>query len=400
MKRKDIYMWLLDKEKMLSKGQDIGTLFKYNFSKDYEKFSRDHGGHKGKINTEKLYLWIFPKAKNKAKCCLCKSTEVKFQNLEKGYREFCSKQCSSKVIGLKLQKIIQEKYGVSNISKLPWVKKKKEKTTLMNFGVRNPLCKGKLRNKWTKEYQKIYGYSPYGTKKSRDKAKITSRVRYGVDHYMQLEDSSKKLFKAYKVKTGYNHPQNNPEVRKKVEKTNLKRYGHKCNLQSEEIKRKIQRIHLEKYGVTNPTKNPYILQKALRNSFLTHEIKIKNCTFLVQGRNEASLLKYLITQYTISGVLTQFDKKFPLEKCKELGTTPDFYLPKKEIFIECKSLWTLCKNSKTLKINQFKAKSGKDCVRWVVAIKNKFVLLPIAWYKWQFKKLSIYLNISKDYMLN
>jgi G:T-mismatch repair DNA endonuclease (very short patch repair protein) len=81
-----------------------------------------------------------------------------------------------------------------------------------------------------------------------EKAKATSRGRYGVDVATQSEDIKAKVRRTNQDRHGGSSPMANPQVRAKVASTNLVRYGHRSPLGSAAVKAKIRATNLGRHG--------------------------------------------------------------------------------------------------------------------------------------------------------
>ena len=108
-------------------------------------------------------------------CSECGS-QTKFRGLDVGYMKTCSKKCGS---GLR-NKILFEKYGVTNNFQLDIIKQKSKKTML---------------------------------------------EKYGVENTSQLEDTKKKKIKTCLINHGVEYPGQSREIRSKAINTNIEKYG-------------------------------------------------------------------------------------------------------------------------------------------------------------------------------
>ncbi len=292
---------------------------------------------------------------------------------------------------------VLEKHGVTNISKLEIIKKRKERTLSRHYGVKN--CRfvphyDKAARKTTKQK---YGSAYYSqTNEYKYRIRQTSLERYGVEHFSQAEEIKRKGKRTYLERTGYEHNSHNPTSRRKRERTNLKRYGSVCSLANPSIRRKVKSTWKRKYGVDNPTKNPDVVAKALRNSFIKRKVTISNKNWYVQGQNEENLLRHLVKVHGPENVLTQFSENFARIRDKK-GVTyqADFYLKSYDLFIECKSWWTLARTRKMWESMRRKAANNPK-VRWVVHLKDRrrFIVLPKDWYVYGIRKLANLCSIT------
>lgn len=126
--------------------------------------------------TAKVFIYTFKVDRNSCLCLNCKKEFIKKINLSKGiHGMFCSRKCSS-ASGL-YKEAVKRKYGVSNVSQLPWVKEKKKQTNLKNSGVTH---NWKLRD--NKEFQKrlkLIMIERYGEDNASKVPSLRSKQRKG-----------------------------------------------------------------------------------------------------------------------------------------------------------------------------------------------------------------------------
>lgn len=170
---------------------------------------------------EKLYLHI--NSLNNPPTCYCKKS-VKFINIKKGYRKYCSKYCLSNDLIVKkkrketcivkygvdnpmkdskvqevYKKSLLEKYNVENISKLEETKQKVEKTNLNKFGVKYQSQRKEVKDKLSKLM--IERTKSLNKKKKENLVLyLTDKVnKYTID-FIKLVDTS-----VYKLRCENNH---------------------------------------------------------------------------------------------------------------------------------------------------------------------------------------------------
>ena len=181
---------------------------------------------------EKLYAYLYdiksiPICKN-INC----SNHVKFSNnINLGYRKYCSVKCRNTDINLieKTKKLNIKKYGVTNPMKCLKFIEKGKKTKLERYGDEN--YNNKDKEKKTKLER--YGDEYYN---NREKVKQTNLKKYGVEYYTNNEKTRKTKLLRYN-----NQYYNNLE---KMEKTSLNKYG-KTHYNNRE---KAKNTFLKKYG--------------------------------------------------------------------------------------------------------------------------------------------------------
>lgn len=142
---------------------------------------------------------------------------IKFYNIKK-----------DKKLSLQLRiNTVQQKYGVSNISRLPEVKQSKKETALEHYGVAFPTQSEEVKNKTKQTNLLKYGsVAPSGNSEVLNKMQETCLQRYGVINPSSVE-----------------------EFQNKRKTTNLAKFGVECNLSLKEQQEKIKETCIKKYGV-------------------------------------------------------------------------------------------------------------------------------------------------------
>lgn len=83
---------------------------------------------------------------------------------------------------------------------------------------------------------------------SRDKAKETSKERYGEDNYSKTEEYKKRVIETNLEKYGCEYISQSPIIKEKAKQTNLEKYGTEYALSSKEVIEKRYKTMEEKYG--------------------------------------------------------------------------------------------------------------------------------------------------------
>lgn len=125
-----------------------------------------------------------------------------------------------------------EKYGVNNISQLEQIKNIKQTKNIKNYGVKCNLQSNIIIEKSKQTKLDLYNNENYN---NREKAKITTLQKYGVESHNCIPDVKQK----------------------KINKAQQK-YGVNNVFQSEEIKEQIRKSNIEKYGVDHISKIPFL----------------------------------------------------------------------------------------------------------------------------------------------
>ena len=197
---------------------------------------------------EKFYLYensleLKPK-------CYC-GNDVKFLNMNNGFRRFCSIRCTSNNDDIKNKKKLTniEKYGVDNPSKSKLIKEKVKETNNIKFGVDYPLQSADVLNKSKNIFIEKYGVdNPSKIREVREKAENTMMERFGSKHAMRSEQIKSDLKVFFIEKYGVDNPSKIREIREKAESTMIERFGVRSALQNTELLNKLKTTNLLKYG--------------------------------------------------------------------------------------------------------------------------------------------------------
>ena len=202
-------------------------------------------------------------------CLFCRKS-TKFINLEQGYRQFCSLECSGKSEQTrnKFKQTCLKRYGVDSPGKMLDHNSKAQQTCLKKYG--NPTFRNSEHAKQT--CLEKYGGTGFASKELNIKAKQTTLERYGDSYYYNYEKAKQTCLEKY---GGIGFA--SKELNKKVKQTCLEKYGDANYLNSKQAKitklerygdicynnqEKAKQTCLEKYGVTNPAQVREIQQKA------------------------------------------------------------------------------------------------------------------------------------------
>lgn len=182
--------------------------------------------------------------------CEC-GNSVKFIDMHKGYRNFCSKRCmyDSDTVKNNKRKTCIEKWGVDNPSKSNKIKEKIKETNLEKFGVEYPLQNEEIKEKTKNKFIENWGVdNPSKVKEVRDKAKSTMVERFGVEHAMYSDIIKDKLKDKFIENWGVDNPSKVKEVRDKARETMVERFGVEYALQNNDIFEKMLNNNIEKWG--------------------------------------------------------------------------------------------------------------------------------------------------------
>ena len=174
-------------------------------------------------------------------CSNC-SKKVKFTNYTKGYKKYCSLNCSRSSLEVieKRKKTLLNKYD--SLAPNP---EKRRQTNLKKYGTEYPTQSTKVKNK---------------TKK-------TNLKKYGVENVSQNKDINKKREQTSFLKFGVKTSLLDEKTKEKIKETNLKKYGTIYPTQTEEIKLKTKETNKNKYGVEFFTQSKKYQKKRI-NKFI------------------------------------------------------------------------------------------------------------------------------------
>lgn len=171
-----------------------------------------------------------------------------------------------------------------------------------------------------------------------EQSKQTKLERYGDENYNNQAKSKTTCLKRYGVETFLS----SPKARKQIKQTNLEKYGHENPFGSQIIQEKIRRTNLENLGVEYPQQSKIVRKKKAKTNLKLYgnvcpanteksiKTKIKNGTFNTSKPEEDSYNKLLSV---FPNIKRQYkDDRYPFN-C-------DFYIPEKDLFIECNFHWT------------------------------------------------------------
>jgi len=235
-------------------------------------------------------FWVLNDLTDFPICPICKKTYGQNINivLNRGYSKTCSVSCGSKNGTIKRKNTSLIRYGVDNPMKTKEVKEKLFKTCLKKYGTKiaNQFSTKELHEKYKNNCLKKYGKeTPYISQpnktKIKEKIKQTCLQKYGVEHVFKSEKIKEKIKQTWLKKYGVDNPNKNKKVREKLEKTNLERYGNIVSTKSQLVKDKAKNTFINKYGVTSPMqlnefkiKNEIAKAKRQFNKFFTNTIPL------------------------------------------------------------------------------------------------------------------------------
>jgi hypothetical protein len=255
-----------------------------------------HNSKIHKLNPKEYFdKWI--KEENEGKCKIC-NKETDFIGRGQGYKNCCCKQHGYDWNHIQINKIIKEKYGITNIFQSKKIKIKIKKTKKEAYG-------------------NEYYFNP-------EKIKQTNLIKYGVEYSTQSKNNKEKSIKTF-----------------------IEKYGVENPYQSEKIKEKIHQTNLEKYGVKNPMQNKDIFDKAQKSAFYLKQFKDTNIYY--RGSYEFNFLEKYFPLFP--DIINAKSIKYIFEN-KDLYYFPDFYIPFLNLIIEIKNSYLAKKDRDRIDIKE------------------------------------------------
>lgn len=222
---------------------------------------------------------------------------------------------------------------------------------------RPSMCEG-IRARAKEAIKKKYASkSPEEKESIKVKRGHTNMSRYGVTNVSSSDDVKSKRTQTFLYRFGVVNPSYNPEILNKIidkvplvlekrKTTNIKKYGSESYSSTDEFKERRKETWLAKYGVDNPAKDPDIKDKIMAgqdhrrtNKFIT----LNGDKVRVQG-NEDKVIKDLIKSGIKEDEIICDRKRIPKIPYNIDGKNriyyPDIYLPRFNLLIEVKSIYT------------------------------------------------------------
>jgi len=163
------------------------------------------------------FFYLIYNNMSKPLCLMCNS-ETKFINFKEGYQTHCSLKCSqsnpmtkakqkqtqldkfggyafSTPEGIdKMKKTNLAKYGDTSFSRTKSFRDKSEQTSLLNWGVKNPMHNNLIKEKSKVTQFNLYGNYGFVANPNPEKSRQTCMDIYGANYFLQ-SDIGKKLYK-------------------------------------------------------------------------------------------------------------------------------------------------------------------------------------------------------------
>lgn len=286
--------------------------------------------------TEKLF-WFYNNIESTPKCPVC-GNDLKFLSLSRGYTEFCSNKC---------------------IGKSKDIINRKKQTSLIRFGVENPLSLKKVQEKQKATNREKYGVdNVFQSEKIKDKIRETHLKKRGVTHHLKSTDSKEKLKNTMRSK---NIDNINDLIGYTIDGQQIRHCPHpncnKCN---------------DKY---------YIIDSSMYYGRIKYGSEC--CTKLLKpgAKHDSSL------EQSIDEILTLNNIKFIRNSRSILNPKElDFYIPEYSLAIECNGIWAHST------INNLEPKSEDYHINKTINCSNNGIKLLHLWEDWFIYKKEIIIS--------
>lgn len=254
----------------------------------------------------------------------CEKIVTEIRRKDGQYKKYCSLSCQRLGVAEKSRQTSLEKYGVSNPSKSKVVKDRIKETFTEKYGesVTNAMHLQVFKDKIVDTNIEKYGTDkPQLLKEFNDKSRQTCLEKYGVEKPQRLDSVKKKSVDTYIEKYGVEHPSKLKVTQDKKIKTNI-----------------------EKYGVLNVAQDSVIYDKIMKSTYKSKDYFLpSNKIVKVQGY-EPFAIDYLLKECAEDDIKIETKDKPRLvyfdEQNRQHYYFPDIYIPKDNLIIEVKSLWT------------------------------------------------------------
>jgi hypothetical protein len=189
---------------------------------------------------------------------------VKFVDMRRGYRDFCSRRCmlDSDRVKESRKKTNIIRWGVDNPSKNKIIRDKVESTNISKFGKKYPLMSKEILDKTKENFLLKWGVdNPSKVNSIREKAEKTNIDRYGDRVPSKTDQIKEKTRNVFVEKFGVDNPSKLEHIRKKAKDKMVELYGVEFALQNKEILEKMKKKNLEKMGFEYVIQNPDVREK-------------------------------------------------------------------------------------------------------------------------------------------
>lgn len=132
-------------------------------------------------------------------CKTCNNVQVRWDNTNKKYREYCSLTCSSNSPSVReaVKNTNMERYGGVSPANSSIVREKMSKSMEIKYGVKIPLQSDSIKNKFRQTIQEKYGVENISQSDAiKQKKRETTKSNYGVEYTLLLPEYRDRLHTA------------------------------------------------------------------------------------------------------------------------------------------------------------------------------------------------------------
>lgn len=188
-------------------------------------------------------------------------------------------------------------------------------------GRRCPKCRGKAIGATRKSFSE-------GKKQAiLEKAKKTSRERYGTDYAMQSSRIKEKARKAVKEKYGVDNLSQSSEIQSRIHRNSLDKYGVAHYSQAPEVRKRMTEGMLAKYGVKSPLQSDCIKSKVKQTNLAKYGVENVGCADSVKEKMRSTCQEKYGVDYALQAPEVRAKIR---ETCKEkygtYGSPPKAFL--------------------------------------------------------------------------
>lgn len=167
---------------------------------------------------------------------------------------------------------------------------------------------------------------------SIEKAKETTRLRYGTTHYMQSAAGRENHRKSLTSKYGVENVFQLDATKEKIKNTNIAHRGVDNPMKSDEIRQEVKKTNQSRYGVDNPMKSDAIKEKSRRTCLDRYGVEYYSQTDNFRSKRPARLPDEIIRLLDDRDWLEENHKKLTAigvaDKLGVDGTTVKRYMDK------------------------------------------------------------------------
>lgn len=226
----------------------------------------------------------------------------------------------------KYKKSMLDKYGADNPMKVKALYDKARATSKERYGSEWAWNDPDVKAKSQATVRAKYGVDYIGQSlEVHAKAQATTKVRYGVENVSVLPEIQAKRKATNLERYGVEEVLSSPEFRDKIQATNQERYGGNAPMASVEIQAKFKQTSLERYGVVHPGQTESVKNK-IRGTKSSHG------TFCISF-GEDRLYEMLCNEFGADDVRRPYISDVYPFAC-------DYYISSRDLYIELNASWT------------------------------------------------------------